>query len=157
MKSYFYIIVPKHRCNSKMNDGSDELVIKSDNVYMLLFLRSVLEIDTGVFMGHINWTVHSSMIDVKDICDNYKYDIGQDGGVIFNDLMKQFRVNLKLHWGAKFENKIYRKVFNNAYSKYRGVINRPRKDMIYNCLLESADAWVDNKKRFNNLVIPVEL
>lgn len=154
MKSYFYIVVPKYKCNTSMNNGKSDLTIKSDNVYALLFLRDVLDIDTGVYLGHMNWKVESTMIDVKEVCDSYEFDIGQNGGVIFNDLMKQFRVNLKLHWGIKLNNRIYKKAFNSAFDKY----NRNKiPGMIYNCLLESIDAWVENKKRYSNLVIPVDL
>lgn len=158
MKSYFYMIVPKFRCDTKMNDGSNELAIKSDNPYVLLFLRNILEVDTGIYMGHESWTIHcNTIIDVKELCDNYQFDVGQNGGVIFNDLMKQFRINMKLHWGVKIDNKIYKRAFNNAFSKHKGLLKKPQKDVIYNCLLEAVDVWVDNKKRFENLVIPVEM
>lgn len=156
MKSYFYMIVPKYRCDTKMNDGSNELVIKSDNSYVLLFLRSVLDIDTGIYMGHENWTIHSNTIDVEELCNEYEYDIGQNGGVIFNDLMKQFRVSMKLHWGAKIDNKIYKRAFNSSFTKFKKLGNTDD-NIIYSCLLDAVDEWVNNKKRFGNLVIPIDL
>jgi hypothetical protein len=150
---FFYCVIPKDKSTEKDKD----IVIKSQSICDLLFLQRMLKFTADIIIGHDDWELKADeILDVEQVCRSQ--DFLPDGRVVFDEILKKFKVNLGLFFGMNMLVRTYEKYYKHFYDQYYNSLSKQKRQnpppaMYYNAFTKTVNEYINIGKRHGNIVL----
>jgi hypothetical protein len=117
----------------------------------------MLKFQADIYVGHDNWKISANeIIDVEQTCRNMEFN--NDGKIVFDEILKKFKVNLGLFFGMNMTIRTYEQYYKQFYDAYYNSLSKTKRKtppaaMYYNAFTKTVNEYINIEKRHGNLTL----